>query len=424
MDYREALAYLDGLCRFGMRPGLDAIRWLAARAGEPQDALCFLHVAGTNGKGSTCAFLESIYRRAGWRVGLYTSPHLVSVRERMTVDGEPISESELAAWVADTVPLVAEASLAERPTFFEFLTLVALRWFRSRQCDLVVWETGMGGRLDATNLVVPAVSIITNVGWDHMAWLGNTLGEIAREKAGIIKPGIPVVTAADHPEALAVLRSVAQAQGAPLFEVREGDPDYRRAEAMPLSLAGRHQVLNAALACVAVRLLESRFAVSPAALAGGLTSARWPGRFDVRTRGAQTVVLDGAHNRPAFEALVAAMRARFPGQPYALVTGLLADKDVGSAVESLAPGACRVVVVPIRSTRAGDPLLQASRFADGTGGRVRVEQAGDFADALARVAEEPLVLVTGSLYLVGEAMQSISGASNSERGLNDWGRSG
>src|SRR6266851_8090857 len=199
MTYADAIRLLYDLRLFRTKLGLDNTRMLAALAGNPQDQLPFIHVAGTNGKGSTCAMLESIYRAAGLRVGLFTSPHLVSFGERVQVDRQVIAADEVARAVSELQPLLGTFPRDAHPTFFEVVTVMALRYFAEQKCDSVVWETGLGGRLDATNIVTPLASVITNVQFDHEEWLGHTLAEIAAEKAGIIKPGVPVITAAEGP---------------------------------------------------------------------------------------------------------------------------------------------------------------------------------------------------------------------------------
>src|SRR3954464_8897433 len=217
MTYAEAIQFLYGLRWFGAKFGLENTFKLAELAGNPQKRLRFIHVAGTNGKGSTCAMLESIYRTAGLRVGLFTSPHLVSFGERIQVNRQPISEPDVARLVAEVQRLLAQgwpatsagtphSSAEPHPTFFEVVTVIALQYFAEQKCDLVIWETGLGGRLDATNIVTPLASVITNIQFDHEKWLGHTLRAIAAEKAGIIKPNVPIVTAAAAGDAFAVIR--------------------------------------------------------------------------------------------------------------------------------------------------------------------------------------------------------------------------
>src|SRR5690349_6221442 len=223
MTYAEAIQFLYGLRLYAAKFGLENTRQLAALAGNPHEQLRFIHVAGTNGKGSTCAMLESIYREAGLRVGLFTSPHLVSFRERIQIDRELISEADVVGLVSEMQTRLATFPVAYHPTFFEVVTVIALVYFARRKCDLVIWETGLGGRLDATNIVTPLASVITNIGLDHQQWLGDTLAEIAAEKAGIIKQGMPVVTATEATEALAVIESTAQRNNSVLKLVTSQD---------------------------------------------------------------------------------------------------------------------------------------------------------------------------------------------------------
>src|SRR6266853_6428920 len=223
MTYHEAIQFLYSLRWFGAKFGLTNTLKLAELAGNPQSQLRFIHVAGTNGKGSTCAMLESIYRAAGLRVGLFTSPHLVSFGERIQVDRKVIAADEVARAVSELQPLLESSPRDAHPTFSDLVTVMALRYFAEQKCDLVVWETGLGGRLDATNIVTPLASVITNIQFDHEQWLGNTLADIAGEKAGIIKPGRPVITAAEGPEPLEVIRQTAQQRGSPLTVVSWAD---------------------------------------------------------------------------------------------------------------------------------------------------------------------------------------------------------
>ena len=220
MTYAEAIQFLYALQVFGARPGLETTRRLAALASNPQDKLRFIHVAGTNGKGSTCAMLESIYRAAGLRVGLFTSPHLVSFRERIQVNRELIPAEDVARLVSEIQTGLSRFPADQHPTMFEVVTVVALRYFAEHRCDLVIWETGLGGRLDATNIVTPMASVITNIGLDHQAWLGDTLAKIAAEKVGIIKPGVPVLTTERGAEACEVIETKARELNAPLTQVQ------------------------------------------------------------------------------------------------------------------------------------------------------------------------------------------------------------
>ena len=250
MTYDEALTYLHSLRMFGFQPGLETTRRLATLAGNPQALLRFIHVAGTNGKGSTCALLESVYRAAGHRVGLYTSPHLVRFGERIQINRVPIGDADLARHVAELKAL----SAGMEPTFFEFTTVLALRYFAEQQVDLVIWETGLGGRLDATNIVTPLASVITNIAFDHQRVLGNTLAAIASEKSGIIKPGVPVLTATDDAEARAIIEYKARELDAPFIPLGASELANFRFE---IPLLGEHQRANAAPAAGSGKLTRS-----------------------------------------------------------------------------------------------------------------------------------------------------------------------
>ncbi len=421
MTYLEALAFLDGLRRHGMRPGLERMQRLLELSGHPERGLRFIHVAGTNGKGSTCALLESVYRVSGRRTGLFTSPHLVSFRERLQVGRECVSEADTARWIERAAGLLEGWTEDEQPTFFELVTWVALEWFREQACELVIWETGLGGRLDATNVVRPEATVITPIGWDHMEWLGHSLEAIAAEKAGILKPGVPAYTSTDDPAALAVLRETARTVGAPLEWVGAGHDEVARVRTWNLTLRGEHQRRNAALAVATVRGLQDRWPVTSEQVRVGIESARWAGRFEVRQRGRQTWVIDGAHNRPAFGVLTEALREQFGDRPYALILGMLADKELASAAPGLVAGAVRTVVVPVHSNRGCPPAELAAVLARHCPG-ARVEVAAGLREATERMASQALVVVAGSLFLVGEVLEWMEGGSFSERALNDWGR--
>src|SRR5208283_1364668 len=269
MNYAEAVQFLYSLRLFGAKFGLENTFKLAALAGRPQEKLRFIHVAGTNGKGSTCAMLESIYRAAGLRTGLFTSPHLVSFRERIQVNRQLIPEAAVIRLVGEMQPMFKQFPPGHHPTFFEVVTVMALKFFAEQKCDLVIWETGLGGRLDATNIVTPLAGVITNIALEHQQWLGDTLEKIAAEKAGIIKPGVPIITAAEEPEALAVIEKMAREKNAPLTIVGQASilsPSKKAKNSetgrMPvLPLPGEHQKTNAALALAAVAVLQDKIPV-------------------------------------------------------------------------------------------------------------------------------------------------------------------
>ena len=253
MTYGEAIKFLYSLQMFGARPGLESPRRLAELAGNPHHRLRFIHVAGTNGKGSTCAMLESVYRASGLRVGLFTSPHLVSFAERIQVNRQLVPEGDVARLAREMLPWLKQFPAEDHPTFFEVITVMAMRYFAEQNCDLVIWETGLGGRLDATNIVTPLASVITNIDFDHQQWLGETMEKIAAEKAGIIKPGVPVLTAAESGRGLEVIAATAQQLDALLTVIDRNDAKGSLLDAAKLPLPGDHQRLNAALAVAAVR---------------------------------------------------------------------------------------------------------------------------------------------------------------------------
>ena len=416
MGYREAIQYLYSLRRFGAKLGLENTLALAGLFGNPQNKLRFIHVAGTNGKGSTCAMLESIYRAAGLKVGLFTSPHLVSFRERIQVDRHMIGENEVAVLVEDLVYQTRASKL--QPTFFEVVTIMALRYFAAQRCDLVIWETGLGGRLDATNIVMPIASVITNVQLDHQQWLGNAIVDIAREKAGIIKRGVPCFTAAENEGALQTIARIVAQQNAAFWTVSRSDAEAMRKYEIPL--VGDHQLLNAALAAAVVRLLANQISVPEKTIVTGLKQTQWPGRFQIVNRDEQTIVLDGAHNPAGAEALAAALRNRFPGVSITLVLGAMQDKDVRAICSTLAPLATKILVTRVGSERAAEPglLLEHCRMANPN---VDVQPFDHLGQALSVARGDSLVVVTGSLHFIGEALELLQlSDAPSERELNEY----
>jgi dihydrofolate synthase/folylpolyglutamate synthase len=419
MLYSQAIEFLYNLRVFGMKLGLENTLRLAAAAGQPQQKLRFIHVAGTNGKGSTCAMLESVYRAAGLRVGLFTSPHLVTFTERIQVDRRLISQQDAAQGVEQLQGWVKALGAEAPPTFFEAVTVIALQYFARQKCDLVIWETGLGGRLDATNIVSPLASVITNVQLDHQQWLGNTLPEIAREKAGIIKPGVPVITATDDAAALAVIAEVARLRQAPLSVV--GRAEIEAAGRFQLSLAGEHQKINAALALAVLRVLAPVLPVPDAAIRAGLKTTQWAGRLQtVLSPGGQVILLDAAHNPAGAQTLAAALAARRGRGLPALILGVMRDKDCAAICQILAPCAARVFVAPVDSERAADPQLLASLCRQANAAAPAVV-CGSVGQALQRAAGEPFVVVTGSIHFVGSAMEAMGLAPPSpERALNEY----
>jgi dihydrofolate synthase/folylpolyglutamate synthase len=444
VTYAEAIQFLYGLQMFGANLGLERTHKLAALAGKPQEQLRFIHVAGTNGKGSTCAMLESIYRAAGLRVGLFTSPHLVSFRERIQINRQLISQADVARLAEQLQSMCLESRLQtesakagtpskqqEHPTMFEVVTVMALKYFAEQKCDIVIWETGLGGRLDATNIVSPLASVITNIALDHTEWLGDTLEKIAAEKAGIIKPSIPVITTEAKPEALSVIASEAKEKNAPLV-VAQG----RLAGTLAPPLFGDHQKINAALALAVVEVLQKQIPISPSQIESGLQNINWPGRLQLVERpGGQKILLDGAHNLAGAETLCAILENWGSGfsvppdklklEPRqtlpTLIFGALADKNWPAICQMLAPLADKIIVTPVASKRTADPADLATTFRQANP-QAAVNTAGNLAEALFACKDEPFVVITGSLYLVGEALErlEIMPSDAAGRALNEW----
>ncbi len=422
MNYDQAIQFLYNLRLFGTKLGLENTFKLAAMAGNPQDSLRFIHVAGTNGKGSTCAMLESIYRKGGWRVGLFTSPHLVAFSERIQVNRRLIPEEAVARLVEEMLPLLHSFPAEAHPTFFEVVTVMALRYFTEEKCDLVIWETGMGGRLDATNIVTPLASVITNIQLDHEKWLGESIERIAAEKAGIIKPGVPVITSVEDREAMKVVFDAAQRQASPFTLITWTQAGRPPLEHRALPLEGRHQRLNAALAVATARALRPRLPVSEETIEAGLFSVQWPGRMQALSLPGQTIILDGAHNPSGITALLTALEEDHPGHKPCFILGVLGDKDWGRMCGALALQASRIVICPVQSLRTASPetLAEACRRARP---ELDVRICHSLAEALEQSRDMPFVVITGSLHFVGEAMEALhlsTGLKHGERSLNEW----
>jgi len=416
--------------RFGMRPGLDTINRLVERLGHPERDLAVIHIAGTNGKGAVAALCESVLRAAGYPVARYTSPHLVRVHERYLLNGAPVKDAMLEAAAREVEEAVLALEVqpdAPETTFFECLTAVAFVLFRQAGIRLAVLETGLGGRLDATNIVTPLVSVITRIGLDHCDWLGDTVEQIAAEKAGIIKPGVPVVSAPQADEAAAVLEAVAAERGSPLivigrdWEVVPGHSTRQgqRFLAGPAGqlreywtpLAGRHQAINGAVALAALTVVRERgLPLPPALVDGGKLQANWPGRFEI-VGDAPVVVLDAAHNGASAECLRDTVLELFPDRAArVLVFGASADKDVAGMFRALLPVVDHLVLTHADHPRALDvESLAAEARAVGFNGPV--EQIPAVAGALeqARLLAGPagVVVLTGSLFVVGEARNAL-----------------
>lgn len=433
MTYREAIEYLHSLTDYEKRRleryspetlDLSRVERLLDMVGNPHRLYPSVHIAGTKGKGSTSAMIESVLRAAGYRTGLYTSPHLHTFRERIRIGADLISRQDVVTLAEEFRPLIARIPGI---TTFEAITAIAFTYFARQKIDVLVAEVGLGGRLDATNVIRPEVAVITSLSLDHTQLLGNTLPEIAAEKAGIIKHAIPVVTAPQRPEALAVIEETARARQAPLtvvgrdwvwepgpfdlkgqfFTVRRiGEGRNDLAGEYWLSLLGRHQLENGATALAALQiLLERGFRLSRAVAQEGLRIVKWPGRLEVLNTD-PLVVVDCAHNPYSTEVLQETLREWFPGRRWVLIFGASADKDIPGMLRALLPIADYLIVTRSEHPRSATPVELADMAASvGGGAEIAVNIRRAFQRALTLLRPDTGILVTGSIFLVAEARE-------------------
>lgn len=427
MIYQDVLAHLEALQMHKIKLGLEAMQSFLEKVGRPESRIKFVHLAGTNGKGSVCAALSEILGRAGYRVGVYTSPHLSSVRERFRIDSDYISEAKFAELGTKICEVLGEDQI----TYFEFTTALGLLWFAESNVDLVLLETGMGGRLDATNVVTPLVSVITSISMDHEAYLGDTLPEIAGEKAGIIKAGIPVVSAAIHPEAAAVVTQVCQEEKSPLYILGQ-DFDYNKkgrntwgwqGPGLPgdLSINGLRskspslvQQENQSLAIAVLQLLgDFGFTVTEDDICQGIADVSWPGRMEYfeldyklnpsgnpkRLR----YLLDGAHNSAGVKNLAETLALTYSRENIVGIWGSMIDKDLTGTLQTILPHFSEVILTQPEGERSARPgqifeLLDIQQ-------QQKTDCIAEVSDALAaaqkRAGEDDLIVVGGSLYLIG-----------------------
>ena len=398
MTYKESIDWLFSTQLFGIKLGLDGPKYLLKEyLAYPDFGVKVIHVAGTNGKGSTCAMIDSVARAAGYRPGLFTSPHLVDFRERIRVGGREIPEEECAAMLTELRELCAP--LDPHPTFFEIALVLAMRWFRECACDLIVLETGMGGRLDATTAVPADVCAITPVALDHMQWLGNTVEEIAREKAGIMVEGKPTLSAPQLEPVAKVLEKEANERRSPLTFISSPLIGY------PVALAGPHQRWNAALAleCLHAAGIHLDYGV----VHHGLSMVRWPGRFERFEYRGKEVVLDGAHNPQGAAVLVETWREHFRDRKASLVFSAVAAKDVEGMLSVLCPLAGHIHICPVDTPRAV-PAEELEVALPGDAPPHDCYPSLEKAMKAALAGDAP-VLIAGSLFLVGEAKALLQG---------------
>jgi len=408
----DPLTYLHSLEQFGIKFGLQNIATIVERLGHPERAFRSVHIAGTNGKGSVTAMVDAALRAAGHRSARYTSPHLVDLTERFAIDGRPVSQADLVAAVGDVRDAIEDlrrdGALEVHPTFFEVTTATAFELFRRAGVEVAVWEVGLGGRLDATNVVSPTVTAITSIALDHQQFLGSTLAEIAREKAGIIKEGVPVIVGPIAGDAFAVIERIARERGA---DVMCAAPEILGDRAV--GLAGAHQRANAAVALRILQALDARgLRVPPAAIAQGLATPDWPGRLELRSlRDGREALLDAAHNPAGAVALASYLVGWHPHDPRPpLVFGAMRDKDLTGMFAALFPVVGPVIVTRASTPRAATPdeLASAARRASPS---ARVTTAASPDAALAEAWRlRPRIVVAGSIVLLGDVMKLIDAA--------------
>jgi len=435
MTYEEALEYIHSVCWKGSRPGLSRTIELCEKLGNPQKKLRFIHVAGTNGKGSTCAMLASVLQKAGYKVGLYTSPFIVRFNERMQINGADIPDEELASFTEYVRPFAE--SMEDLPTEFELITAIAFVYFAKHKCDYVVLEAGMGGRLDSTNVIETentAVSVITGIAMDHTAFLGDTAEKIAAEKAGIIKKGVPVVFGGAHtpvgakddcevnPQACAeVIKAKAGEMGAPYTEshpemlenvktnIFGASFDLGDYKGLHIPLAGVYQPYNAATVLAVLEILQCQGAnITEENIKSGFSAVKWPGRFEILCR-EPLIISDGGHNPEGIDAAVESAKNYFGGKKIQLLSGVMADKDYAHMVKRMSEVACRAFTVRPDNSRA----LAANEYAEVfKEGGVPAEGFATVKDAVFAAMDKGLesgkpTLCLGSLYMYGEVKAAV-----------------
>ncbi|MFH1487421.1 MAG: folylpolyglutamate synthase/dihydrofolate synthase family protein [Pseudomonadota bacterium] len=417
LSYKEAVDYLYGLQKYGIKFGLSKTSNLLKAFGNPQRGRRFIHIAGSNGKGSVAAMLESILVTSGLKVGFYLSPHLVRFTERFRINGAEIARDRVARLTGELMKVIRPE---EPPTFFEAATAMALLYFDEEGVDIAIMEVGMGGRLDATNVIRPAVSVITNISMEHREFLGNRLLDIAGEKGGIIKKGVDLVTAAAQPAVIGLFKALCEKKGAPFWRVGRdmrirsfgsGLNYYgldRTLRGLELALEGNHQKRNAATALGVIELLKRKGVdVSDADILEGLKKASWPGRMQVASQSPLTI-LDGAHNPGAMRELAASLRRRFGHKRLVLVLGIMADKDIKSVTRGIVPLADYVIYTRPQYYRAAEPgILMRAAEPLGTPGEIVLPLSEAVGRARGMAGPEGLVLITGSLFTVGEALSFL-----------------
>ena len=438
--YAEALDYIYDLTKYGIKLGLKNINYLLYLLGDPHEKLKIIHVGGTNGKGSTSSLISSILQSDGYKVGLYTSPHLVDFTERIEINRKPIERkkvSELLERIKPSIEKVANTPSYGHPTFFEVITSLAFLYFFEEQVDFLVLEIGLGGRLDATNVCEPLISVITHIDYDHMDKLGNSLEEIAREKGGIIKPEGVTITSDQYNEAYNEIKKIAEGKNSLIYGIgREINYEivksnikgvifdlkgiYRNYKNLHTPLLGRHQAENAATAISAIEALKIRgVKISEKAIRAGLEKVKWTGRLEI-IQNNPTLILDGAHNPSGVKIVRQALEEIFSYHRLILVLAIFADKDYKKMIQILAPNADLIITTKAKSPRATPPQIiakEAAQYIEKNKIIVTEDISQAINSALSNSKEEDLICITGSLYTVGEAKRYFK-IKNQAKNLN------
>ncbi len=428
MDYEEAIEYLYDLKIYGMSLGLERIEYLLKVLGSPHKDLKAIHVAGTNGKGSVCAFLSSILYSAGYKIGLFTSPHLVSFEERIQVNGEKISKDKVGSLVERIKPIAESMSKSgefEHPTFFEIVTAMAFSHFSEEEVDYAVMEVGLGGRLDATNVLTPLISVITTIALDHTHVLGKELDEVAREKVGIVKSGIPVVTGVEDDKIFALIKKTCEEKECDVYSskehgaynLKEANLEYqtfdievngKRYNNLKIPLLGDHQIKNALITAMTLYVLNNKgIIINETNLRKGFETTKWPGRLEI-FREKPTIILDCAHNPAGMRALRSALQGLFKGKNVTLIIGIMRDKDIPGIIKEIAIAVDNIIITKPKFERASEPDIiegEAKKYCKNVMIKPKVEDAVKY--AIKKASMNDVICITGSIFNVGEAMTAL-----------------
>jgi dihydrofolate synthase/folylpolyglutamate synthase len=424
ITYVDTIEYLYSLQNFGIKLGLKNIKALLERLSSPHESYKTVHIAGTNGKGSTAAAIESVLIEGGYNVGLYTSPHLIDFKERIRVNKEQIDEESVVRITRLVREKKEELKIDCEITFFEYVTAIAFYYFMQKNVDIAIIEVGMGGRLDATNVITPMVSIVTSISKEHQIYLGETIKEIAGEKAGIIKEGIPVISGVRDKQARGVIKETAKAKNAKLYELQKDFNftdlgaqtfDYKGIDktykGVKKSLLGAHQFDNFSVALAALEVIEkSGFTVDEKNLRKGLSNVKWDGRFEVFSS-KPLLILDGAHNDESMESAVNTLRKNFPGKKVILVIGIMKDKDISDIIKHISDISHTVIITKPEINRAAK-TRELAEFFDEKKEVVQIPSVKDAIDHAKKLYDDgSLIFVTGSLFTVGDARKYLTGGN-------------